>query len=524
MGKQNIMDVATSRNISYINRNVLLPCLVFNSIVTNLHYTDIKEIAIFCFCVVVYVLVGALVFLLLTGFGRFKTLDRTWHYGSAFALMFSTGLNLVVGYIQSLENASIFSADEINRGVGFTFIAFAMVEFLVYNLNGQALIKWDFDKKSIEQVDNSQDSDSGEKPSEVPAENNDDNVSSITSISSSDESHIREDNEPKPLSESGGEEMFRPVSKISELSHESSHSQHLRAIEIRKLPSQNVTSIVQEFAAPEMDVNALELARLRSNKQPMDEPILDKLRKAFFSSSKNPNKLHYKPPTPIMTFFSSLLNPFILSTLVSFGIAMIPWLQALFVPLTSLANSRNVYSPSYHEAPDQQPPLNLFMNYASYIGGAQVPISLFLLAATLSHLDFVNYDNTSRDKKLKLAFKETLRSFRVLFFSAPSSLYPLILLAIIKLCVMPIIGISIISAFRHWISNHYDDVLILVMCLFWALPSYVSQVYISAVYTDVQGTFEHLHLLSCFLYLEFLIFLVSFPFVSSYVLKHVLDI
>ncbi|KAG2755109.1 hypothetical protein P692DRAFT_20950356 [Suillus brevipes Sb2] len=79
-----------------------------------------------------------------------------------------------------------------------------------------------------------------------------------------------------------------------------------------------------------------------------------------------------------LEFLRSLMNPPSLAIILSFIIAAIPPLKALFVP-----GVPGTHIPS---APDGQPPLALFMKTAQFIGGASVPMGLIALGSALARL------------------------------------------------------------------------------------------------------------------------------------------
>jgi hypothetical protein len=80
----------------------------------------------------------------------------------------------------------------------------------------------------------------------------------------------------------------------------------------------------------------------------------------------------------VVAFFRSLLTPASLSIILSFPIALITPLKALFVPVDN--------SP-IPNGPDGLPPLSFLLDTASFIGGASVPIGLVCLGSALARLE-----------------------------------------------------------------------------------------------------------------------------------------
>jgi len=80
-----------------------------------------------------------------------------------------------------------------------------------------------------------------------------------------------------------------------------------------------------------------------------------------------------------LAFLNSLVTPPSVSILLSFPIALIPSLKALFVTVPS------VHMPS---APDGLPPLAFFFDTTAFIGAASVPLGLICLGSALARLNF----------------------------------------------------------------------------------------------------------------------------------------
>lgn len=79
----------------------------------------------------------------------------------------------------------------------------------------------------------------------------------------------------------------------------------------------------------------------------------------------------------VLEFFKALLTPSSITILVSFPIALIPKLKALFVEVPG------TYMPS---APDGQPPLAFVLDATSFVGAASVPLGLVCLGSSLARL------------------------------------------------------------------------------------------------------------------------------------------
>lgn len=80
----------------------------------------------------------------------------------------------------------------------------------------------------------------------------------------------------------------------------------------------------------------------------------------------------------VRTFLSSLVSPPSLAIIISFPVALVKPLKALFVPIEN--------SP-IPNAPDGQPPLAFIQDAATFIGAASVPLGLICLGSALARLN-----------------------------------------------------------------------------------------------------------------------------------------
>ena len=173
--KMGILTADATRSISDIVLTVLLPSLSFNKIVGNIEDNDIKFVGIIC-------LTSVLIF----GTGLFcayvikKTLPvpKAWGGGILAGGMFPNISDLPIAYLQTLDQSSMFTTEEGNKGVANVIIFLAMFLFCVFNLGGFRLIENDFNYK---------DEESGVRDSEL--ENNDlsSNISPMATIQEGDE-------------------------------------------------------------------------------------------------------------------------------------------------------------------------------------------------------------------------------------------------------------------------------------------------------------------------------------------------
>ncbi|KAG1781143.1 auxin efflux carrier [Suillus placidus] len=200
------------------------------------------------------------------------------------------------------------------------------------------------------------------------------------------------------------------------------------------------------------------------------------------------NHAHWFPKFVSLAFgfLRSLMNPPSLSIIISFIIAIIPPLKALFV--------RGVPGTHMPSAPDGQPPLALIMNTAKFISAASVPMGLITLGSALARLSIPRNQWSS------------------LPLGAIGSL------AIGRLVVMPVLGILICQQFTHiGLIDSSNNVLRFVCIFLSGLPTATTQVFLTQVYSGT-GNADHL---SAFLIPQYIIMFISMTTVTSFTL-HIL--
>lgn len=131
------------------------------------------------------------------------------------------------------------------------------------------------------------------------------------------------------------------------------------------------------------------------------------------------------------TFLQSLFSPASIAIVIAFPIALIPTLKALFVTVSGT---------HIHPAPDGLPPLNFLMDTATFIGAASVPLGLVCLGSALARLKVPN-----EWKSLPLG--------------------SIISLAVGKMLVMPVLGVSICQGLVRVNVISKDDKVLQFVCM-----------------------------------------------------------
>ncbi|KAF9043846.1 auxin efflux carrier [Hymenopellis radicata] len=187
--------------------------------------------------------------------------------------------------------------------------------------------------------------------------------------------------------------------------------------------------------------------------------------------------------TTLKTLLWALCTPPSLSIIVSFPIALVTPLKALFVEVDGY------YMPP---APDGQPPLAFIYDFASFMGAASVPIGLICLGSALARL------NVPRSEWPNLPLGA--------IFS----------LAVGKMLLMPVLGVAICQGLTRANIIAQDDKVLQFVCIFFScLPTATTQVFVTQVVSGT-GSAEHL---SAFLIPQYILMFLSMTALSAYTLQ-----
>lgn len=498
LARRNILSVSTCRDISDAIVTAILPCLIFNNVVTNLQSSDIKNLGIIFFSATLLFAIGVgLAF----SVGLVTRLPKRWMGGLLSVGLFPNISDLPIAYLQTMgKTGTIFTTAEVNKGVAYVIIFLAAQVLYQFSFGFYRLISWDFRDELLphdeenktpsiaqaapvvdQSVPNLEPTDSHSVYSKSMRSQNSSSLSSIESenevADGTEDPHVHHDLAP-PVHifslDSGASILNRArrgraysgaaVTKLELISSMS------RATELRHMPSQGMSDVINEYS--EYDgLRSHELRRTVSLTTDVGaEPIRSNKKKTLGQRA--------------IAFLRNFLAPNSVSLIVSIAIAMSPPLKALFVKSAFHIKS----------APDHQPPLSFIIDIASYIGAASVPLGLILLGATISRLE-VN--------KMVPGFWKTA-----------------IGLTTVRLIIMPIIGVGITTGFYKggWYGD--DKLIRFVSVLEFGLPSATALVYFTAFYTD-PNLDDHLQMdcLAVCLIAQYLILFITLPFLVVFTIK-----
>ncbi|CUS24061.1 LAQU0S13e02410g1_1 [Lachancea quebecensis] len=145
LARYNLVTVETSRGVSNMVVNAILPCLTFNKIVANISDKDIKEVGVLVLTAFLIFAVGG-VGALITKWATNS--PKQWYWGLLFAGIFPNISDLPIAYVQSMSNGSVFTSAQVDRGVAYCCIFLCTQSFLMMNFGMFRLVGLDFREPS----------------------------------------------------------------------------------------------------------------------------------------------------------------------------------------------------------------------------------------------------------------------------------------------------------------------------------------------------------------------------------------
>lgn len=486
LAKKNIFTVTTCRDISNAVVTVIMPCLIFNNIISNLKSSDIKDIGILFLSGTILIMTGGLLALLTSIVTKSP---RRWLGGLISVGLFPNISDLPIAYLQTLSKGDVvFTQEQGNKGVAYVCIFLASQILYQFSCGLYKLVQWDFREGPITDEEKQLQSTETEKDKEDDDDDDCENDVPIHSESSS--VSVRTNN----TRENEQHEAFLMARSDSNRSRRGSNARSInigslsltrtRSTDMRKQKPEDISHLIHEYS--EFD-NMKKIEKMPSGViDTSAAPVMPSV-----SSDKESTENEPEPPTRGSKFKAHLIQtaknfrtPNSMSLICSIIIAMAPPLRALFVETSNF---------HIHPAPDRQPPLSFVMDLASYIGNASVPLGLMLLGATISRL---------KVKSMPKGFWKTV-----------------LMITACRLVLLPMIGVGYSTGLYK--AGWYDDIIIrFVSVLQFGLPSATALVYFTAFYTDPQAE-EHVQMdcLAVCLIAQYAILWISLPFLVTFTFK-----
>ncbi|ODQ82923.1 hypothetical protein BABINDRAFT_57018 [Babjeviella inositovora NRRL Y-12698] len=506
LARMNILTIDTGRNLSNMVMTALLPCLIFNKIISSIQSSDIKAIGIIGLNATLLFMVGGTCGFII---GKMTPSPKRWTGGIISVGIFPNISDLPIAYVQSMDTGTIFTQQQGNKGVAYVCVYLAFYIIYQFNLGGYKFIEYDFrdalkadiENDTIEEKGTSRpDQDNIRREKEESGHGSTESSSSVASFIQEGQEDLANTgtNTNTELLQHAAFLNARSNSTTSDTSHSSSQAAPLRRkMTTRASTSSNhsgVSALSLQLDGPDAAPSTpniiegySELERLRTNPnltrtvtgmQDISLVPPDRVRALF-------QKYHL---LFVYGIFENLKKPTSVTLIVSIAFAMIPWVKALFV------SSNQVHLP---DAPDGNPPLSFMMDFTSYVGAACVPIGLLLVGATLSRL--------------------TVKAI------PPGFLYTAAVITVFRLVAMPVLGCLVNWGFDR--ANFFvdDDMLRFISIINWGLPSATTLVYFTAFYSDPKSDDNiQMDCLSIVMLCQYPLLSITLPTLVSYTLKAIM--
>ena len=502
LSKKNILTAETEKNISSIAINVLIPCLAFQKIVSNISNNDIHQIS--TIVIISFFMMGVGSILCFT-FGVIAKCPKTWWGGLICCGLLPNISDLPIAYLQTMESSTIFN--DIDKGVSYVMIFLTLQMLVQFNFGAFKLIEMDFHTEKIMIRPNSNDN------IDVEKNNGESTIAPSTSTSSISESS----NSSLSIQLSNSLHQQPPLLTITAdndpsssqpLPNSSSYSLTTRSQPMLRVKTSNSARINEPLLSRTLSVprKLLDNDQIGQQSETIEDivrvyskyALLEPIEENLSKSTKNAGNFFHKliriiKTTNYLKLFKSILNLWLASTLkivsitmiLSITVAMIPWVQALFI-----------ITPQAHlpSAPDGDPPLSFIMDFAGYLGAAEVPFGLLLLGGTIGRLNI-----------FKIPFNVWKVPIGVVFA---------------RLFIMPIIGCSFNSKIFKDGLFYNEEILYFISNINFCLPPATSLLYITAFYTPIDNK-PHIQMdyLALIYILHYILLVICLPFTTTYTMK-----
>lgn len=204
LARKNILSVDTARDFSKIVIDVLLPCLAFNKIVTNISNNNIAEIGTIAIIFCSFSAIGFVLSLLVSFFLIPKKL-RNRLRGICLSIgLFPNISDLPIAYLQTFQTNNTFTTDQVDRGVAYSMIFMTLQLIVQFNLGGYYLVgmdmknelkyqeKLELDNQLVDQVNNQDDDSDLESQRKINHDNSNNSTNSLSSSVSIQDSQMKE--------------------------------------------------------------------------------------------------------------------------------------------------------------------------------------------------------------------------------------------------------------------------------------------------------------------------------------------
>ncbi|KDR79028.1 hypothetical protein GALMADRAFT_224281 [Galerina marginata CBS 339.88] len=490
--KADIFPAVAAAGAGQVLLNITLPCLMFSKIVPAFTSSNASALGPLILVAVLYEALGALLAYIVK---LFFWVPHRFRYGVIVAGGWGNVGDIPTAVILSVTGAPPFQGvDDQNLSVAYISAFILVFMVTLFPFGGHKLVAWDFQGPDVEPEEVREAMKLKRKALFQP------------SLWSWNKGLKRQPESPEPMEavsekEDTGERQviqrvhrkpvcfIRDSSTVVPIDGLASPVRSPSPTEINYRPrSHRLDSGSPQKHITMTDVNTPSDSRAVSQSVVLDveQEILP-----TFTAHAHQNQANHSPAlsrsptwTTISEFIKAFLTPSSITILVSFPIALIPKLKALFVEVPG------TYMPP---APDGQPPLAFILDATSFVGAASVPLGLVCLGSSLARL---NIPRKGQWKNLPLG--------------------AITWIAIAKMVVMPVLGVLICEGLTNvGVISREDKVLRFVCIFFSCLPTATVHVLLTQVYSGT-GSSEHL---SPFLIPQYILMFISMTALTAYTIQ-----
>lgn len=495
-----ILTMESGRAIAWLVLYFFMPALIFYNIVSNIMDTDIEMLGVLCLSGAIYYVLGLLFGLCVY---LVSPIPRGWFGGLLLCCMINNASDMPIAYVQTIGGSGVMPSGSSSLGGAYTVLFSLMFNIITFNLGGTRLVEWDFNRfdpsrneptkpllswKACKDFYRRHLGKNDAKTKEEAQTEHHNSISRTRTMSSTDS---RDGNSDLARSYFG-----RTVSRASDSVAYSSSNVDTDTNQLQRYNT--AQSFISTMAGADSarfnrdDSDGQDTASISGiiplhvvkSSQPKSRP--QKIKQWWLKKWKKFEKKNYATMY-ISHFICDLAAPQMLALMSGIAIAMIPWAKRCF--------SNQQHIGGFRDPPDGLPPLDFIMVFLDFFAGAQIPLGLIMVGATIQQLKI---------GRLVPGFKRTA-----------------VLIAAFKLAILPIIACGWIVALRKlgWIDKD-DPLAAIVLAVDAATPSATVQVYVTALHSDPNGEKLELNSFGYCLIIQYIFMPISLTIVVAFVLKH----
>lgn len=495
-----ILTVEAGRTISWMVLYFFMPALIFYNIASYIEDTDIKMLGVLDLSAAIYYLIGLcfgwIIYLV-------SPIPRGWLGGLLLCCMLNNASDMPIAYVQTIGSSELMPEGSSTLGGAYVVLFSLITNMATFNLGGTRLVAWDFARPDPHRSEPT-----------VPLLSWKSFVTFFrrsSKMAANTEKDISEEH-PNPLSSS----KSRSGSN-NELSRAYFGRVHSRASETvlldddASVPSRSTNglrrqatrnSFLSSIAGEQDEVSVADNLSATGNYSPgqdnenelpvHEEQSLEtksRAQKIRMRWKARWNKFAQKNYATmyICHFFEDIFSPQMIALISGITVAMIPWVKRCF------SNEQTIHG--FRDPPDGLPPLDFIMVFLDFFAGAQIPLGLIMVGASIQRLKI---------GRLVPGFWRTA-----------------LLVAACKLAILPIIACGWIDRLRKigWIDKD-DPLAAVVLAVGASTPSATVQVYITALHSDPNGEQLELNCFGTCLIMQYLFLPLSLTIVVAFALKN----